>query len=483
MSELAYSSASQLARLIRAWAVSSRELTELYISRIERYDGDINAVVVRDFDNALAAADAADDALAKGEAAGPLHGVPMTIKESYNIAGLPTTFGQPAQAQNIATDDADVVKRFKSAGAHFMGKTNVPINLADLQSYNEIYGTTSNPWNLERTPGGSSGGSAASLAAAFCGLDSGSDIGGSIRNPAHYCGVYGHKPTWNVVSAHGHWLPGTHTANDLSVVGPMARSSEDLALAMDVIAGPPDIDAAGWSLKLPRPRRGSLADYRVAVWADDEQAPVDASVVNRIGDVADALVRAGATISHDARPNIDVAGAIQNYKLLLHGAMSRRMSDEMVNKRIAAAEQLDPDDMSDAALTMRGGALRHREWLELNNTRNALRRAWRAFFDEWDILLCPQTAGTAFPHDHRSLNRRRIDVNGAAQPYLQQLFWAGLITGPYLPSTVFPTGPAADGLPIGIQAVSAEYNDYVCIDFCTLLAREIGGFVRPEGYE
>ena len=257
MSELAYSSASQLARLIRAGAVSSRELTELYISRIERYDGDINAVVVRDFDNALAAADAADDALAKGEAAGPLHGVPMTIKESYNIAGLPTTFGQPAQAQNIATDDADVVKRFKSAGAHFMGKTNVPINLADLQSYNEIYGTTSNPWNLERTPGGSSGGSAASLAAAFCGLDSGSDIGGSIRNPAHYCGVYGHKPTWNVVSAHGHWLPGTHTANDLSVVGPMARSSEDLALAMDVIAGPPDIDAAGWSLKLPRPRRGS----------------------------------------------------------------------------------------------------------------------------------------------------------------------------------------------------------------------------------
>jgi amidase len=483
MSELAFSSASQLSRKLQARQVSSTELTSLYIERIERLDGPVNAVVVRDFDRALDAARAADHALARGEPGGPLHGVPMTIKESYNITGLPTTFGVPAQAKNIAAADADVVKRYKRAGAHFLGKTNVPISLADLQSYNEIYGTTSNPWNLACTPGGSSGGSAASLAAGFCGLDSGSDIGGSIRNPAHYCGVYGHKPTWGVVSAHGHWLPGVHTANDLSVVGPMARSAEDLALAMDIIAGPPDIDAGGWTLSLPRPQRASLADYRVAVWADDPRAPVDAPVVERMSDVVDALVKAGAQVSDNARPAMDVVEAIENYKLLLHAAMSRRATPEMIANRIAAAPKLDAADRSDRALTILGGSLRHRDWLQLNDERMRLRRIWREFFQEWDVLLCPQTATTAFPHDHGAMNKRTISVNGATQPYLQQLFWAGLITGPYLPSTVFPTGPASDGLPIGLQAVSAEYNDYVCIDFCTLLAREIGGFVCPPGFD
>jgi amidase len=200
---LAFASATELARKIRDKEISSRELTDYYIGRIERFDGDLNAVIVRDFQGARDAADAADAALAKGESLGPLHGVPMTIKESYDIAGTPTTWGIPQFKDNIATTDSDTVAKYKAAGAHFMGKTNVPLQLADFQSYNDIYGTTNNPWNTQRIPGGSSGGSAAALAAGMTGLESGSDIGGSIRNPAHFCGVYGHKPTWGVVPA---WL-------------------------------------------------------------------------------------------------------------------------------------------------------------------------------------------------------------------------------------------------------------------------------------
>lgn len=229
----AYSSAAELARAIKAKEVSSLELTDLYIERVEKYDSQINAVVVHDFERGREAAIAADEALARGEDLGSLHGVPMTIKEAYDIEGLPTTWGVPEMKDNIATRDADSVRRLKGAGAVFFGKTNVPLNLADFQSFNDIYGTTNNPWDLERIPGGSSGGSAAALAAGLTGLEAGSDIGGSIRNPAHFCGVYGHKPTWGIVSDEGHSLPETYGPADIAVVGPMSRSAEDLALSID----------------------------------------------------------------------------------------------------------------------------------------------------------------------------------------------------------------------------------------------------------
>lgn len=474
-----YMSATAIARDIASGKVSAREVTDFYIDRIEQFDAKINAVVVRDFEGARIAADAADAGLKAGQATGPLHGVPMTIKESYDIAGLPTTFGIPAQRDNIAATDSTVVRRFKAAGAHFIGKTNVPINLADLQSYNEIYGTTSNPWDLGRTPGGSSGGSAAALAAGMTGLDSGSDIGGSIRSPAHYCGVYGHKPTWNVISPEGHALPGNYAVGDLSVVGPMARRSEDLAVAMDVCAGPGRLDAPGWTLTLPRPRKASLADYRVAIWADDACAPVDSEITDRIAEVVDALTLAGATMSDSARPDIDFDDATLTYKYLLHGAMSRRTAPEARVRFAKVAADGADEDTSYRMVTARGQTQSHATWLDHHHERTRLRQQWNAFFDEWDILICPQTTTTAFLHDQGSPGRRTVPVNGGAQPYFQQLFWAGLITAPYLPSTVFPTGPGPSGLPIGLQAVGAEYNDYVAIDFTRLLAREIGGFVAP----
>ena len=481
---IAFDSATRLAERIRRKEISSRELTELYLRRIERYDGAINAVVVRDFDAALAAADRADAQLAAGEELGPFHGLPLTIKEAYDIAGQPTTWGVPEFARNTAERDAAVVAALRGAGAHFLGKTNVPLQLGDFQSYNEIYGVTKNPWNPGRTPGGSSGGSSAALAAGFCALESGSDIGGSIRNPAHYCGVYGHKPTYGVVPAEGHGLPGMFAAADLAVVGPMARSADDLATALNVVAGADHHQRRGWRLALPHPEKRRLSDYRVAVWADDTQSPVSRAVADRVQAVADRLAAKGAQVSDRARPaGFDSAAIHEIYAFMLNGQLSAGVPDKVYASLEAGARALPPEDASDAARGLRTMTQSHRDWVRMTHRRAALRDAWSAFFDDWDILLCPQMPTTAFPHDHSPFQGRTIDIDGESRPYLRQVFWAGLITVAYLPSTVFPTGPAEDGLPIGLQAAGREFDDYTCIEFARLLADEFGGFQPPPGFD
>ena len=476
----AYSSATELARAIKAKEVSSAELLELYIQRIEKYDGDINAVVVHDFERGREAARAADAALARGEDLGPLHGVPMTIKEAYDIEGLPTTWGIPEFRENIASRDADSVRRLKQAGAVFFGKTNVPLNLGDFQSFNEIYGTTNNPWDLTRTPGGSSGGSSAALAAGLTGLEAGSDIGGSIRNPAHFCGIYGHKPTWGVVSDEGHSLPDMYQPADIAVVGPMARSAEDLALSMDIVAGSGRTDVRGWQLNLPRPSQKRLADFRVAVLPTHEFAPVSAEMAERVESVAALLSKLGATVSDQARPDIDFEDSFNTYSSLLWGVMAQGFSEE--EKEAFRAMEQDPDDLSVASTAARYAVQDHATWTGNSNERFRLRKAWDAFFNDWDILICPQMATDAFPHDHGEYMSRTLTVDNQQQDYFQQVFWAGTITVAHLPSTVFPTGPSRAGLPIGLQAVSAEYNDYVTIEFARLISQELGGFRPPPNY-
>ncbi len=482
MTEFAFHTAIELANDIRQKRISSVELTDLYIERIERYDGDINAVVVRNFDAARDAAVEADLRLAAGAEVGPLHGVPMTIKESYDLTGHPTTWGIPELRDNVATSDSESVRAFQEAGAHFLGKTNVPINLGDFQSYNAIYGTTNNPWDLTRTPGGSSGGSAAALAAGFCGLESGSDIGGSIRNPAHFCGVYGHKPTWGIVPPQGHGIPGMVAGPDIAVCGPLARSAEDLALAMSLLGRAEPLDRPGWKLELPKPERESLADFRIAIWPDEALAPVASEISDRVSEVGESLSRLGATVSDSARPDCDIAGAHENYLEVLNAVMGAGVpaaARASIRERVA---QLDPQDRSREAMSLRGTVLDHAEWLSANNQRERLRMVWRDFFDEWDILICPQMATPAFPQDQSPLTARMLDVDGVSRSYFEQLFWSGLVVGPYLCSTVFPTGPSKAGLPIGLQAVGAEYDDLRTIDFTRLLAREIGGFTPPPGY-
>src|SRR5213083_1819026 len=261
MLDVPFRSARQLAADIKKKKIGCLELLDLHLARVEKYDGALNAIVVRDFERARKRARALDRARGRR---GPLHGVPMTIKESYDVAGLPTTWGVPAYRDNVATKNAVVVDRLLGAGAVIFGKTNVPLFLADWQSFNAIYGTTNNPWDVSRAPGGSSGGSAAALAAGLTGLEAGSDIGSSIRNPAHFCGVYGHKPTWGIVPRDGQALPWQQAPVDIDVVGPLARSSDDLALALSVMAGPDAIEAAGWRLELTRPRQKRLRDFKVA---------------------------------------------------------------------------------------------------------------------------------------------------------------------------------------------------------------------------
>lgn len=482
MTDLSFCSAGELAGRIRAREIGSLELTEHYIDRIERLDGDVNAVVVRDFERARKAARAADEALAAGDVAGPLHGVPMTIKESYDVAGLPTTWGIPDFAENVAGSDAQSVRAYKAAGAILLGKTNVPRDLADFQSYNDLYGTTCNPWDLGRTPGGSSGGSAAALAAGLTGLESGSDIGGSIRNPAHYCGVYGHKPTWGIVPPQGHALPGMVGGPDIAVCGPLARSAGDLALAMEVLAGPEPLDRPGWQLVLPRPSKTSLSELRVALWPSDALAPVAGEIADRVAQLGETLAKLGATVSDTARPSFDPRESHHTYVQHLNSIMASGLPEEVFTQMQQAADGLSRDDRSDQAVMLRAMVLSHRDWIRADHARERLRYAWRAFFDEWDVLVCPQMATTAFPHDHSEPTTRTLEVDDQTRPYFEQLFWSGLATGSYLPSTVFPTGPSREGLPIGLQAIGPEYDDLRTIDFARLVAREIGGFVPPPDW-
>lgn len=486
MSDLPFRSAGELAAAIRNGEISSVELTDLYIDRIESYDQRINAMVVRCFDRAREAAVAADRATAEGRDLGPLHGVPISIKDSYDLEGTPTTWGVPEFADNIATGDSETVTRLRSSGAHYLGKTNVPLHLADFQSYNDIYGTTNNPWDLERTPGGSSGGSAAALAAGLTALESGSDIGGSIRNPAHFCGVYGHKPTWGVVSGQGHALPGMIGPSDLAVVGPLARSAEDLALAMDITAGADEFQR-GWKLDLPRPTKTSLAEYRVAVWTGDELLVTSNEVAGRAESIARTLADLGATVSDSARPpfadhGMSVEDVLETYQSLLWGVMAQGYTEDEYRELTGAAAALAPGDKRLYSHYLRNSVQDHRSWAFHDNRRFLIRRVWHAFFEDWDILICPVTPTAAFKQDQSNVWGRTISFDGVTVDYLSQVDWAGLITVSHLPSTVFPTGLSSEGLPIGLQAVGRENNDYLTIDFARLLAEEIGGFVPPPGY-
>lgn len=482
MQEIAFRSATELTRMLRAGEIGSLELTDHYIARIERIDADLNAVVVRDFERAREAARACDSDLAAGRVRGPLHGLPMTVKESYDVAGLPTTWGIPLFANNIASRDAHAVERFKRAGAVILGKTNVPLGLGDFQSYNEIYGQTNNPWDPARTPGGSSGGSAAALAAGLTGLECGSDIGGSIRNPAHFCGVYGHKPTWGIVPPQGHALPGMLAAPDIAVCGPLARSADDLELALDLISGPERLDAPAWQLALPASPGKPLRHCRVALWASDELAPVEDEIAQRVARVGEILSGLGATVSDSARPDYDIRRGHANYLKLLNSIMGASLPDAVYLASQKSALAIDPEDLSDASVTARALVLSHREWLAANNFRESIRHAWRAFFRDWDVLVCPQMATPAFAHDHSPFGQRSLEVDRARQPYFQQLFWSGLVIGAYLPSTVFPTGPSRTGLPIGLQAIGAEYHDRTTLDFARQISREAGGFQAPPAY-
>jgi amidase len=477
-----FGSATAQAAALRRGQVSSVELLKAYLERVDRFNPVLNALVVDDRKAALQRARAADRALAKGEVWGPLHGLPMTVKESFDLEGHPTTWGHLPRKTHVAEQDALAVQRLKAAGAVVFGKSNVPLNLADFQSYNAVYGTTNNPWDLTRGPGGSSGGSAAMVAAGLSALEYGSDIGGSIRNPAAYCGVYGHKSTWCIVPKRGHSLaPRPGAEADLSVIGPLARSAGDLALALKLTVGADDLTARGTQYRLPAPPK-SVKGLRVAVWLDEPAiAPVDDSVQQRIEAAARALARAGAKVDFKARPDFNPAQAHRVYRTLLWANLAARRAD--FADLVAARARLRDDDTSDDAQILRWSTASYKEVFDAHQQREHLRWAWHEFFGRHDLMLMPITATAAFPHDQSEpMSARTMCVNDVDCPYGAQVFWAGLATAPFLPSTVAPVGLTAAGLPVGMQIVGPEFADLSTIGLAGQLADLIGGYQPPPGY-
>ncbi|MFI5694701.1 amidase [Kribbella sp. NPDC051586] len=479
-----FQTAEELAAALRAGEVTSAELTDEAIDRIERYDKVINAICVPDFDNARAAARDADVARAHGEDR-PLLGIPVTVKECYNMAGLPTTWGMPQHANYVPAEDAVQVSRLKAAGAVVLGKTNVPLGLQDLQSFNEIYGTTNNPWDHDRTSGGSSGGSAAALAAGFGALSIGSDIGGSLRTPAHFCGVYAHKPSLGLAASRGMVAP-TEPALpvdlDLAVVGPMARTARDLTLLLDVMAGPDPLSlGVAHELTLRPARHERLRDFRVLVLDEHPLLPTGSAVRAAVNRVADALIDGGARVERRSPLLPDLTEAATLYaQLLFSGSVARFPVDALEELRTRAAG-LSADDQSLGATRLRAMLFSHRDWMEANNRRELHRHGWRQLFAEFDAVVCPITPTPAFPHDHDpNLLERRIDIDGVEHPYFDQLVWAGLATMPGLPATAVPAGRSPEGLPVGVQLIGPMFEDHTPLRLAELLEQKIGGFQMPK---
>jgi amidase len=442
--------AGGLAKALADRQVSALELFEEAVRTIEAKDGAINAVVVRDFDRACEAAKAADAALARGESR-PLLGVPMTVKESNHILGLPTTWGHGPFKGWMPGFEGPPVTRFRDAGAVILGKTNVPPWLGDWQSDNPIYGRTNNPRDLSRSPGGSSGGGAAALAAGMIPLECGSDIGGSIRVPAHLCGVFGHKPTVKLVPAGGHVPPPLTESGppqDLSVVGPLARTASDLELALNIIAGPAGDDAKAYRLALPAPRHARLGDYRVLVITDHPLCETDNEVKAVVEAAAEQMRHAGAQVEHASDLLPDLAQAHLNYQSMLMTSMSRGRP---------GAEPIDAH-----------------AWMDLMVAQHSLRRQWATLFERFDVVLTPPFGVAAFPHDNQDdWSKRRLTINGHETPYGQQTSWPGVATYPGLPATVAPLGKTAGGLPVGVQIIGPFLEDLTPIAVARLLEREI----------
>jgi amidase len=482
----AYRSAGDLSAALKTGRISSVELVDNVIARIERFDPKLNAVVVRDFERARTAAKTADTALRSGDRR-PLLGVPVTIKESFNVAGLATTWGIPQFKDFVAKDDALIVARLKSAGAIVVGKTNVPIVLADMQSYNAIYGTTNNPWNVGRTPGGSSGGSSAALAAGFGPLSLGSDIGGSLRTPAHFCGVFSHKPSLNLVPVRGHNPPPfapLPREGDLDVVGPMARSAADLLLALELIAGPDEFTAGvGYRLALPAARHTSLDKFRVLVLDAHPLIPTSNAVRAALNQLFERLAKAGVALRRESPQLPDLATDARLYMRILLAALSAGLPPDAFAHAQSVAAALSADDRSLAAERARGTVLSHRDWLFADGARRRLREQWRMLFREIDVVLCPTTPTVAFAHDHSPPNTRRLAIDGREYPYYDvNLVWPALATLPGLPATVMPAARSDDGLPIGVQIIGPFLEDRTTLAFAALVEREFGGFVPPPGY-
>lgn len=482
-----YQTATTLVRKLANGRITSTELVENAISRINTLDKEINAIVFKDFDRARIAAKEADEALARGKRL-PLLGLPITVKESFHVVGTTSTWGNPAFKHWQPKQDGLVISRLKSAGAIILGKTNVPFMLGDWQSYNDLYGPTNNPWNLHLTPGGSSGGSAAALAMGYVSLELGSDLAGSLRVPAHFCGVCTHKPSVDLIPMRGSGPPTRRVSTtkiDLATSGPMARSAADLALALDVLAGPDELsDGVAYKLNLPKPQKKRLNDFRVLMLDEHPLYPTAKDVLQVHHRLYDDLIGAGVQVvrSHPSMPSLEKIAC--HYALILAAWYSINLPEEEFVKTQEELKQFSAADNSLAANFTRGILINHRDWLRASLVREQLRDEWRAIYREFDLVLCPVMPTAAFPHDFEpDHDLRRFEIDGIPVSYSHMYIWCSIATLFGLPATVTPVGLTAQGLPVGIQIIGDYLQDKFTIEFANLLEKHLGGQFIPPRYQ
>ena len=480
MPDTAFYSATALATLIRTREISSEELLTLYLSRIEKHNPRLNAIIATDIPAARKRAREADAALSRKEFWGPLHGVPITIKDSFDVVGMPSTWGVPELKENYPARHALVVERFMDAGAIVLGKTNVAAYLIGWVTKNDLYGQTNNPWDVRRAPGGPSGGAGAALVAGLTALDIGVDFGG-FRNVAHFCGIWCHKPTYGITNLIGNVMPGIGARPDLAVIGPMARSAEDLKLALSLMIGPDPTDAIAWTLNLPPPRRDTAKGLKVAVMLEHPGFLVEPEVKERIHAVGEFLRRNGAEVDEAARPALDMHAAFRVFIGLLVAPLATRRKDEQFWTRLShlTAYCFGEDNIHNDPV-----GYSHAEWLAMDNARHMVRRAWEEFFKDFDLFLCPAAAYTAQLHDDkRYWHQMQLEVAARPLSAVDATFWGAMATLAHLPATVAPAGVTPAGLPVGVQIMGPEYGDNTCLAIAQFLERHFQGFASPPGWD
>jgi amidase len=471
MNDLLLSTASELRRQLLAREISSVELTKASLARIEAVNPRLNALVALDPSAALDAAQASDERIARAEA-GALEGLPVTIKDAFNVAGFTASVGAPALKDRRPESDAPAVARLRAAGAVLLGKSNTPVFASDFQTYNPVYGATNHPLDPGFSPGGSSGGSAAAIASGMSALELGSDLGGSLRWPAHACGIFGHKSSWGLVSTYGSVPPPPNKIllrdADCLVAGPLARSANDLAMMLEVIAGP----RAGPRRSPLRPARSlEPKGLRVALWESDPFAPADSGVRAAVREAAHRLDAMGANIDEAARPGFSFAEAFELFALYNHGIVAYGLPVKLRDRLAATASSHKKGDLSHRALQARGARLTPGDYRAMDLRRLSQQRHWARFFERFDVVLCPPAPVGAIRHDHRpDIHQRGIEVDGVSRPYLDFLHWSALASGPGLPATAAPVAIGPDGMPRGVQIIAAMNEDLTAIAVAGMIA-------------
>ncbi len=467
--EISRRPATEQVAALNSGEISAVELLNEHLARHEMLHSRLNAIVTTDVEGAQRRATEIDRARSNGDRLGPLAGLPMTVKDALATKGMRSTGGAIELTDHVPTEDAASVAHARNAGAVIWGKSNLPRWSGDIQAVNEMFGRTGNPWDLGRTPGGSSGGAAAAVATCLTPVEIGTDIGGSVRLPAHFSGVCGHKPSFGVVPQRGYIDHLTYGAldADVNVVGPLARTVDDLELMLNVISDHPERLLSS---------RNTARELRVAAWLDDPACPVSDDVANVLETAVSALEAAGIKVDRNARPAHEFSDVYSIGMPLVSAATSPGRTDEEYERLLERSNDADPT----MAMRARASTIRHRDWLLMSEQRELRRRNWDHFFNDYDIVLAPTAFIAAFEHiDGGNLYTRTLEVDGATRPYADLIAWTTQFGYVYLPATVVPAGRTQSGLPVGLQIVGPFMGDRTTLEFARLVESVTGGYKAP----